>query len=143
MWASMVAQLVKNPPQCWDPGSIPESGRSPGGGIGYPLQYSQASLVAQMVKNPPAMQETWVQCMVGKIPWRRAWQPTPVFLPGESPWSEEPGGLQSMGSQRVRQDGATTSTQFYMLLPLFNTRQHLPSELGPRMPLQPTINPYF
>ena len=41
-----------------------------------------------MVKNPPAMQETWV----GKIPWKRAWQPTPVFLPGESPWSEEPGG---------------------------------------------------
>ena len=36
---------------------------------------------------------------VGKIPWRRAWQPTPVFLPGESPWTEEPGGLQSMGSQ--------------------------------------------
>ena len=32
-----------------------------------------------------------------KIPWRRAWQPTPVFLPGESPWTEEPGGLQSMG----------------------------------------------
>ena len=28
-----------------------------------------------------------------KIPWRRAWQPTPVFLPGESPWTEEPGGL--------------------------------------------------
>ena len=34
---------------------------------------------------------------VGKIPWRRAWQPTPVFLPGESPQTEEPGGLQSMG----------------------------------------------
>ena len=28
-------------------------------------------------------------------------QPTPVFLPGESPWTEEPGGLESMGSQRV------------------------------------------
>ena len=28
--------------------------------------------------------------LVGKIPWRRAWQPTPVFLPGESPWTEEP-----------------------------------------------------
>ena len=39
--------------------------------------------------------------------WRRAWQPTPVFLPGESPWIEEPGGLWSMGSQRVRHDGAT------------------------------------
>ena len=38
---------------------------------------------------------------VGKIPWRRKWQPTPVFLPGESPWTEEPGMLQSMGSQRV------------------------------------------
>ena len=38
----------------------------------------------------------------GKIPWRREWHPTPVFLPGESPWVEEPGGLQSMGSQRVR-----------------------------------------
>ena len=38
---------------------------------------------------------------VGKTPWRRAWQPTPVFLPGESPWTEEPGGLQSMGSRRV------------------------------------------
>ena len=38
---------------------------------------------------------------VGKIPWRRAWQPSPVFLPGESPWTEEPGRLQSMGFQRV------------------------------------------
>jgi len=51
-----------------------------------------ASLVAQRLKNPPAMQETWVQFWVGKIPWRRAWQPTPIFLPGESPWTEEPGG---------------------------------------------------
>ena len=34
---------------------IPGSGRSPGEGIGYPLQYSWASLVAQLVKNPPAM----------------------------------------------------------------------------------------
>ena len=41
---------------------------------------------------------------VGKIPWRRAWQPTPVFLPGESLWTEEPGGLQFMGLQRVRYD---------------------------------------
>ena len=37
---------------------------------------------------------------LGSIPWRRAWQPTPVFLPGESPRKEEPGGLQSMGLQR-------------------------------------------
>ena len=40
---------------------------------------------------------------VGKIPWRRKWQPTPVFLPGIT-WTEEPGQLQSLGSQRVRHD---------------------------------------
>ena len=54
-----------------------------------------ASLVAQMAKNPPAMHET----RVGKIPWRRDWQPTPVLLPGEfhgqrslvvySPWGRK------------------------------------------------------
>ena len=43
-----------------DPGLIPGSGRSPGEGKGYPLQYSWASLVAELVKNPPAMQETAV-----------------------------------------------------------------------------------
>ena len=43
-----------------DPSSIAGSGRSPGEGIGHPLQYSWASLVAHMVKNPPAVRETWV-----------------------------------------------------------------------------------
>ena len=43
-----------------NPSLIPGSGRSPGEGIGYPLQYSWASLVAQLVKNPPAMQEILV-----------------------------------------------------------------------------------
>ena len=42
---------------------IPGSGRSPGEGIGYPLQYSWASLVAQLVKNSPAMWETWVRSL--------------------------------------------------------------------------------
>ena len=37
-----------------------------------------------MAKNLPAMQETQVLSLVGKNPSRRAWQPTPVFLPGES-----------------------------------------------------------
>ena len=44
-----------------DPGSIPESRRSAGEGIRYPLQYSWASLVAQLGKDLPAMWETWVQ----------------------------------------------------------------------------------
>ena len=42
---------------------ITGSGRSAGGGIGYPLWYSWALLVVQLVKNPPAMQETWVQSL--------------------------------------------------------------------------------
>ena len=42
------------------------------------------SLVAQRLKCLPAMQETWVDPWVAKVPWRRKWQPTPVFLPGES-----------------------------------------------------------
>ena len=46
-----------------DTGSILGSGRFPGEGIGYPLQYPWASLVAQLVKNPPAMRETWVQSL--------------------------------------------------------------------------------
>ena len=52
-----------------------------------------------MVKNPPWRPgfDPWV----GKISWRRAWQPTPVFLPGEFLWTEEPGRPQLMGSQRV------------------------------------------
>ena len=44
---------------------------------------------------------------VGKIPWRRAWQPTPAYLSGESPGTEEPGRLQSMGSQRAGHDWVT------------------------------------
>ena len=51
-----------------DPGLIPGLGRSSGGGIGYPLQYSWASLVAQLVKNPPAMLETWVRSLGWKDP---------------------------------------------------------------------------
>ena len=46
-----------------NPSLIPGSGRAPGQGVGYPLQYSWASLVAQTVKNPPAMQENWVRSL--------------------------------------------------------------------------------
>ena len=42
-----------------------------------------ASLVAQTLKNLPTMQEAWIQSLGLKIPWRREWLPTPIFLPGE------------------------------------------------------------
>ena len=47
------------------------------------------------------MRETCVQSLGWEDPLEEGMQPTPVFLPGESPWTEEPGGLQSMGSQRA------------------------------------------
>ena len=45
-----------------------------------------------------------------RFPWKTAWQPPPVFLPGESPCTEEPGMRQSMGSQRVGHDSTTKHT---------------------------------
>ena len=67
-----------------DTTSTSGSGRSPGEGIGYPLQYPWVSLVAQTVKNLPGVQKPWVQTLGWEISWRRAWECPPVFLPGES-----------------------------------------------------------
>ena len=47
---------------------------------------------------------------LGRFPWRRAWRPTPVCLPGEPRWTEEPGGLWSTGSHRVGHDWVTKYT---------------------------------
>ena len=55
-------------------------------------------VVAQVVKNMPAMQETQVWSLSWEDTWRRAWEPTPVFL-WRIPWTGEPGRLQSMRSQ--------------------------------------------
>ena len=74
----------------------------------YILDYSYlwASLVIPMVKNSLAMQETRFNPWVGKIPWRRKWLSTPVFLPGEFH------GQKSLeGSQRVGHDWVTNNLQ--------------------------------
>ena len=68
------------------------------------LHSIQGFLAAQTVTNLPAMWETWVPSLGLEDPLEEGMLPTPVFLPGELPWSEGPGGLQSMGSQRVRYD---------------------------------------
>ena len=77
---------------------------SPREGIGYPPWYSWSSLVAQMVKNPPAMQETWVQSLDWEDPLEEGMVTHSSILAWRIPWTEEPGGLQSLGSQRVRRD---------------------------------------
>ena len=61
----------------------------PGENCGWSFQYltgltPSASLMAQIVKRLPAMRETWFNPWIGKISWRRKWQPTPVLLPGKS-----------------------------------------------------------
>ena len=90
-----------------DPGSIPRSGRSPGEGLGYPLQYSWASLVAQTVKDPPSMWKTWVWSLGRKDPLEEGMTTHSSILAWRILWTEEPGRLESRGSHRVGHDWAT------------------------------------
>ena len=62
---------------------------------------SQASLVAQMVKNLPAMQETWVPSLGQEDTLEEGMATHFSILAWRIPWTEEAGGLQSVGSQRV------------------------------------------
>ena len=77
----------------------------------YNLAHTQkkwASLVAQTVKGLAAMQETRVRFLGQEDPWRRKWQPTPVFLPGESHGQRSLVGYTPWG-RRVRHNGVTNT----------------------------------
>ena len=99
------------------------------------------------------MRETWVQFLGWEDPWRREWQPTPVILPRESPWTKEPGELQSIGSQRVRHDWATKHKTAQPIAKswaslwrglhgkeLKSPAKSYVSLLGSRSPAQPNLN---
>ena len=73
----------------------------------------------------------------GKIPWRRKWQPTPAFLPGEIPWAEEPGGSQSTGSQKSRTRLSTQRTHTSILL------KREPQVPVPPTPSSPLVSMYL
>jgi len=60
--------------------------------------------VAQTVKNLPAMQETQVQSLGWEDPLEKGMATDSSILAWRIPWTEEPGGLQSLGLQRVRHD---------------------------------------
>ena len=62
------------------------------------------SLVAQTVKCHPAMQETWVRSLGQEVRLEKEIATHSSILAWRIPWTEEPGGLQSMGSQRVRHE---------------------------------------
>ena len=83
---------------------MPGPGRSPGGGARYPLQFSWVSLVAQMVKNPPAVWEACVRSLGWEDPLEKGKATYSSVLAWRIPWTEEPHGLQSMGSHRVGHD---------------------------------------
>ena len=69
--------------------------------FGYSKGWQEASLMALWVKNLPAMQktETWVQFLGGEDPLENGMATHSSILAWRIPWTEEPGGLQSMGSQ--------------------------------------------
>ena len=64
-----------------------------------------------MVKNMPAMHETWVQSLGWEDSLEKEMATHSSILAWRIPWTEEPGGLQSMGSQRVRHDLVTEQQQ--------------------------------
>ena len=94
--ASWVAQLVKNSPTMQE---------TPVQCLGLEVLLEKVEGTHSSILGLPWWLRrylTWVRYWVGKIPWRRAWQSTPVFLPGESPWTEEEfGRVQYMASQRI------------------------------------------
>ena len=69
--------------------------------------------MAQTVKNLPAMRETWFQSLSQEDPLEKGMATHSNTLAWRIPWIEEPGGLQSMGLQRVRHNGATNTITIY------------------------------
>ena len=90
-----MAQTVKNP------SAVPETRVQSLG--------QEDSLVAQMVKNLPVIQETQVQSLSQEDPLEKGLATPSSILAWRIPWTEESGGLHSMGSQRVRQFSSVQS----------------------------------
>ena len=70
-----------------------------------------ASLVAQRLKRLPAMRETWVRSLGQEDPLEKEMATHSSILAWRIPWTEEPGGLQSVGLQRIGHDGVTKQQQ--------------------------------
>ena len=99
----MVVQWLKfHTPNAGDAGSIPAQGSR-----SYMPQLKDVlccNLVAQRVKRLPAMQETWVRSLGQEDPLEKEMATHSSTLAWKIPWTEKPGRLQSMGSQRVGHD---------------------------------------
>ena len=87
---------------CWQPHLWHQHNAGPVSFLGRLADKTQLPLLCTLpclspTSPPSSAPLSTVDPWVRQIPWRRAWQPTVVFLPGESPWTGGPGGLQSMG----------------------------------------------
>ena len=87
-----------------------------------PLDSKRASLVAQRLKRLPAMWETWVLSLGREDPLEKEMATHSSILAWRIPWTEEPGGLQPTGSQRVGHDWSTLLTS--------NQEREIPSSIG-------------
>ena len=87
----------------------------------FPSGASGKEPTCQYRKRKRCRLDPWVR----KTLWRRAQQPTPVFLPGESPWIEKPGWLLSIGLRRVGHDGSNLACpQYYMVMKCFISSEY-------------------
>ena len=118
MWASYIrtpSLLLNRKFPCLVPHIHGVSGRE-GWGIWDFNNFSYdlwASLVAQMIKNLHAMQETWDQSLDWKDPLEKGMTTHSSVLAWRISWTEEPRGLQSVGSQRVRHSWVTNTLRFW------------------------------
>ena len=93
-----------------------------------------------MVKNLPTMKEMRVQSMAVKIPWRRKWQPTPVYLPEKSYGQRSLVGYRPKGHKRVKHDLATKQQQNNLCLYLCTFSIQQPNLTHPKPNLMtPTL----
>ena len=99
----------QNLSDCWICHQKPQSPQDSNGSLVYPLGdftgvpklFHSTTLVAQTVKRLPAMQETWVRFLGWEDPLEKEMAIHSSTLAWKIPWTEEPDGLQPMGSQRV------------------------------------------
>ena len=106
---------------------VPGLGRSPGEGIGYPLQYSWASLVGQLQCGRPGFDP-----LVGKSPRRRERLPSPVFWPGEFHHLYSPGGRKELDMTKP------LSLSFIITSCIFNKRLFDHELMSPKITSLPT-----
>ena len=105
--------------------------KSPGEGIGYPVQYSWASLVAQLVKNPPAMRETWVRPLGWENPMEKGKVTHSSSLAWRIPWTEQSIALQTVDHDWVtftfhlfKKEYTTLFSTWALIIPPGQNRTH-------------------